>query len=49
MQIDLIEEEIQIYNSKMRLLNWLFDELKIQPERLKEELNKKGQELPINC
>ena len=49
MQIDLIEEEIQIYNSKMRLLNWLFDEIKLQDPKLKEELNKKGQELPINC
>ncbi len=49
MHIDLIEEEIQIYNSKMRLLNWLYDELKIQPKDLKDFLNKKGQELPINC
>ena len=48
MQIDLIEEELQIYNSKMRLLNWLFDELKIQPEEMKEYLNEKGQKLPIN-
>ena len=48
-QIDLIEEEIQIYNSKMRLLNWLYDELQIQPDPIKEELNEKGQNLPINC
>lgn len=48
MQIDLIEEEIQIYNSKMRLLNWLYEELKIQPENIKNLLNKKGQDLPIN-
>ena len=48
MQIDLIEEELQIYNSKMRLLNWLFDELKIQSEEMKEYLNEKGQMLPIN-
>ncbi|MBN1801666.1 MAG: hypothetical protein JW891_09190 [Candidatus Lokiarchaeota archaeon] len=49
MHIDLIEEEIQIYNSKMRLLNWLYDEIKIQPGYLKDYLNRKGQELPINC
>ena len=48
MQIDLIEEEIQIYNSKMRLLSWVYDELKIQPENMRDLLNEKGQELPIN-
>ena len=48
MEIDVIEEEIQIYNSRMRLLSWLFDEISLQPETFREELNKKGQELPIN-
>jgi len=48
MEIDVIEEEIQIYNSRMRLLSWLYDELTLQPNTLREELNKKGQELPIN-
>jgi len=46
--MQIIEEEIQIYNAKMRLLNWLYDELKLQPEEWKDELNNKGQELPLN-
>ena len=48
MEIDLIEEEIQIYNSKMRLLSWLYDEIQMQPENWKEMLNKIGQDLPLN-
>ncbi len=49
MRIELIEDELQIYNSKIRLLSWLFEEIKLQDPKLKDELNKKGQELPINC
>lgn len=45
--MELIEEETEIYNSKMRLLIWLYDELKLYPE-MKEELNLKGQKLPLN-
>jgi len=48
MEIDLIEEEIAIYNSKMRSLSWLYDEIQIQPEIYKEILNKIGQDLPLN-
>ena len=46
--MELFEEEVEIYNSKMRLLNWLYDELRIYPEIFKETINKKGQKLPLN-
>ena len=46
--MELFEEEIEIYNSKMRLLNWLFNELKYHPEKLRKELIEKGQQLPLN-
>jgi hypothetical protein len=46
--MELIEEEIEIYNSKMRLLSWLYDEIKIQKGISKELLNEKGQKLPLN-
>lgn len=45
--MELIEEETEIYNSKMRLLIWLYDELKLNPD-MREELNIKGQKLPLN-
>ncbi|MFW9947190.1 MAG: hypothetical protein ACFE8M_09185 [Candidatus Hermodarchaeota archaeon] len=46
--MELFEEEIEIYNSKMRLLSWLYDELKLQKELCKDILNEKGQKLPLN-
>jgi hypothetical protein len=46
--MELFEEEIEIYNSKMRLLSWLYDELKLQKELSKDILNEKGQRLPLN-
>ncbi len=46
--MELFEEEIEIYSSKMRLLNWLYDELKLQKELSKDILNEKGQKLPLN-
>jgi len=46
--MELFEEEIEIYNSKMRLLNWLYEEIKLQPEYMRDILNEKGQKLPIN-
>ena len=46
--MELFEEEVEIYNSKMRLLNWLFDELRIHPEISKDLINEKGQKLPLN-
>ena len=47
-QITRIEEEVEIYNSKMRLLNWLYDELRIHSEIFKDKINEKGQKLPLN-
>jgi len=46
--MELIEEEIEIYNSKMRLLTWLYDEIKLQSDLSKDLLNEKGQKLPLN-
>jgi len=46
--MQLFEEEVEIYNSKMRILNWLYDELRLQPEILKDVINEKGQRLPLN-
>jgi len=45
--MELIEEETEFYNSKIRLLMWLYDELKLFPE-IKDELKIKGQKLPLN-
>ena len=47
-KMELFEEEVEIYNSKMRLLNWLYDELRIHSEISKDLINEKGQKLPIN-
>ena len=47
-KMEIFEEELEIYNSKMRLLNWLYDEIRIHPEINKEDINDKGQKLPIN-
>ncbi len=44
----IFEEEIEIYNAKMRLLSWLYDEIKIQSDLSKDILNEKGQKLPLN-
>jgi len=46
--MELFEEEVEIYNSKMSLLNWLYDELRIHPEISKDSINEKGQKLPLN-
>jgi len=46
--MEIIESEIEIYNSKMRLLNWLWDEIKLYDADLEEKINQKGQNLPIN-
>ncbi|MFX1303132.1 MAG: hypothetical protein ACFE9X_07225 [Promethearchaeota archaeon] len=46
--MQLFEEEVELYNSKIRILNWLYDELRLQPENLKEIVNEKGQKLPLN-
>ena len=46
--MELFEEEVEIYNSKMRTLNWLYDELRLQPDAMKDIINEKGQKLPLN-
>lgn len=46
--MELLEEELEIYNSKMRLLNWLMEELELHREDKRDKLNEKGQELPLN-
>ena len=46
--MELFEEEVEIYNSKMRLLNWLYDELRVHSENVKDKINEKGQKLPLN-
>jgi len=46
--MEIFEEEIEIYNAKMRLLSWLYDEIKIQSDISKDLLNEKGQRLPLN-
>jgi len=46
--MEIFEEEIELYNAKMRLLSWLYDEIKIQTDISKDLLNEKGQKLPLN-
>ena len=46
--MEIFEEEVEIYNAKMRLLTWLYDEIIIQSDLSKDLLNEKGQKLPIN-
>jgi len=46
--MEIFEEELEIYNAKMRLLSWLYDEIKIQSKISKDLLNGKGQKLPLN-
>lgn len=48
METEIFEEEIECYNAKMRLLNWLYEEIKLQSADMKDSLNEKGQKLPIN-
>lgn len=45
---ETFEQESEIYNSKIRLLNWLYEEIKMHPEEMRELLNEKGQKLPFN-
>ena len=46
--MEIFEEEVEIYNAKMRLLAWLYDEIRIQSNLSKDVLNEKGQKLPLN-
>jgi hypothetical protein len=45
---EIFNEEFEVYNSKIRLLSWIYEELKVQPENLKEEITQTGHQLPIN-
>lgn len=44
----VFEEEVELYNSRMRLETWLFDEVRMQPIDIREEVKKEGAKLPIN-
>ena len=48
--MEIFEEEVEIYNAKLRNLEWLYLELKIQSDSgfSKDLLNEKGQKLPLN-
>ncbi|MFX1280226.1 MAG: hypothetical protein ACFFA3_12480 [Promethearchaeota archaeon] len=46
--MEIFEEEVEIYNSKLRLMSWLYDELRLHPDVLKDLINEKGQKLPLN-
>jgi hypothetical protein len=46
--MEAIEIENQIYESKMRLYSWVYDEQEIQPKNLEEMIHNKGKLLPIN-
>ncbi len=46
--MELLETEIEIYNSKLRLFNWLYEEMQLFYSDLREEINQKGKNLPIN-
>lgn len=46
--MELLETEIEIYNSKLRLLNWLWDEMNLFDDDLREKINQEGKKLPIN-
>ena len=48
MIMELFEIDVEIYNSKMRLLNWLYDEIRLHSEFSKDLINEKGQKLPLN-
>jgi hypothetical protein len=46
--MEAIELETEIYDSKMRLYSWIYDEIKIQPKNIKEMIHNRGKQLPIN-
>jgi hypothetical protein len=46
--MELLETDIEISNSKLRLLDWLVDELHLFEGDLKQEIYKEGQKLPLN-
>ncbi|MEJ2249282.1 MAG: hypothetical protein P8Y97_06425 [Candidatus Lokiarchaeota archaeon] len=46
--MEILESELEIYNSKMRLLNWLFEELKLFSKSEQELIKEKSRNLPLN-
>ncbi|MFX1259773.1 MAG: hypothetical protein ACFFAN_18125 [Promethearchaeota archaeon] len=46
--MELFEEETEIYNSKMRLLTWLAEELTLYQGNLRKKLIEIGKKLPLN-
>lgn len=46
--MELFETEIEISNSKLRLLDWLVDELNLYEGDMKEKVYREGQHLPLN-
>jgi hypothetical protein len=46
--MEILETELEIYNSKMRLLNWVFEEIKLFPDSDKEIIKQKSHDLPLN-
>lgn len=46
--MELFETDIEISNSKLRLLDWLVDELNLYEGELKEHVYREGQKLPLN-
>jgi hypothetical protein len=48
MESNTLTHNAELYNSKIKLLNWLYEETKLQPEELREIISEKGQELPLN-
>ncbi|MFX0040116.1 MAG: hypothetical protein ACFFCY_13210 [Promethearchaeota archaeon] len=46
--MELIEVEKEIYESKMSLFSWIYDELEIQPKAIEQIIHDKGKQLPIN-
>ena len=45
--MELVELEIELCNSKVRLFKWIQEELKIHPDK-KDQIDKIKQKLPIN-
>ncbi|MFX0004701.1 MAG: hypothetical protein ACFE9C_16440 [Candidatus Hodarchaeota archaeon] len=48
MKVEAIEIENEIYESKMRLYSWIYDEMKFQSKTIEQMIHDKGKQLPIN-
>jgi hypothetical protein len=46
--VETIEVENEIYESRMRLYSWIYDEIEIQPKSIEQIIHHKGKQLPIN-